>query len=187
MSDVDLSLQVVKLSEELRKAGGWPGEEVLNRLAVQIGAAFGARKDEVAILFFYQDMLSFVYPVKFAHMGAIPISSSRSLAVKTVRDRHGEIVNNFSTYKHPTVFEGLSPSEGAKAAPIQKIMSVPMIAEGKVTGVIQVSRKGTPGDPLGPDFTPQNLTDLTTAGAILAKVFLKLVPPGRPSAPPAKR
>lgn len=183
MSDVDLSLQVVKLSEEMRKAGGWPGEDALKRLAVQIGAAFGARKDEVAIFLSYQDMLSFVYPVKFAQMGAIPISSGRSLAVKTVRERRGEIVNNFSTYKHPTVFEGLAPTEDSKAAPIQKIMSVPMIAEGKVAGVIQVSRKGTPGDPLGPDFSPQNLMELTTAGAILAKVFLTLVPPGKSAKP----
>jgi GAF domain-containing protein len=182
MSELDLSLHMVKLSEEMRKSGGWPSDDVLNRLAIEIGAAFGARKDEVAVLFLSQEgMLSFMHPVKFSKLGAIPTSSGRSLAVKTVREKRGEVVNNFSVYKHPTVFESVNPSEEMKAAPIQKIMSVPMIAGEKVAGVIQVSRKGRAGDPIGPDFTSRDLAELMTAGSILAKFFATL-----PSHPPAK-
>lgn len=178
MSELDLSLHIVKSCEEIRKAGGWPSEDILARLGTEIASAFGAQKEEVAILYLSPDqMLRFVYPLKFSKLGAIPITSGRSLAVKTIREKRGEAVNNFSVYKHPTVFESVDLSSEAKAAPIQKIMSVPMIAEGKVAGVIQVSRKGRAGDPIGPDFTPKDLADLTTAGAILGKLFISLSPP----------
>lgn len=178
MSKADLSLSVVKLSEELRQSGGWPAADLLDRLAAEIGSAFGAGTDEVAILFLSKEgMLSFMYPLKFAKLGSIPISAGHSLAVRTVREKRGEVVNNFSVYKHPTVFESVNPTEAAKAAPIQKIMSAPMTAGGKTVGVIQVSRKGRAGDPLGPDFTAQDLAELTTAGSILAKVFATLTPP----------
>ena len=50
MADIDLSLTVARLVEEMGKVGGFPADESLRKLAVQIGNAFGARKDEVAIL-----------------------------------------------------------------------------------------------------------------------------------------
>ncbi len=181
MANVDLSLSVARLVEEMRRAGGEPSEDALTRLATQIASAFRAKKDEVAILRLSPDgrMLGFLFPVKLQRIGAIPLTTSHSLATKTIRDRRGEIVNNFSVYKHPTVFESVDLSEQEKAAPIQKIMSAPMIAEGKVVGVIQVSRKGKPGDPVGPDFTPTNITELTSVGSILGK-YLTTLPPQAP-------
>lgn len=178
MSEIDLTLHVVKLSEEIRKAGGWPDDNVLVRLANGIASAFGVKKDEVAILYLSPDeMLRFVYPVKFSKLGAIPVTSGRSLAVKTIKEKRGDVVNNFSVYKHPTVFESIDPSTESKATPIQKIMSVPMVSDGKVAGVIQVSRKGRAGEAIGPDFTPKDLADLTTAGGILGKLFNSISPP----------
>lgn len=50
MADMDLALTVAKHVEEMRKAGGSPSDDVLNRLAAQIAMAFHAKKDEVAIL-----------------------------------------------------------------------------------------------------------------------------------------
>ena len=102
-------------------------------------------------------MLSFLFPIKLSVIGAIPITITHSLAAKNVRDKRGEIVNNFPNYKHPTVFEAVDLSDEVKAMPIQKIMSSPMIAEGKIVGVIQISRKARPGDPVGPDFTQADL------------------------------
>ncbi len=190
MADIDLSLTVAKLVEEMRKVGGYPNEESLNRLAAQMTPPFRAKKDEVAILRLSPDgkMISFVYPVKLMRVGAIPITSSSSLAAKTIRDKRGEIVNNFSVYKHPTVFEAVDLSAEEKASPIQKIISAPMIVDGKVVGVIQISHKAKPGDPVGPDFTPHDLAELTTAGTILGKYLVTLPPPPPPShhpAPPA--
>ncbi len=184
MAEIDLSLVVAKLVEEMRKAGGPPSDEALNRLAAQIALAFGAKKDEVAILRLSSEgkMLSFLFPIKLSKIGALPLTTAHSLATKTIRDRRGEIVNNFAVYKHPTVFEAVDLSEQEKAAPIQKIVSAPMLTEGKVVGVIQISRKGRGGDVIGPDFTPRDLTELTTVGSILGK-FLASLPAAASAAP----
>ncbi|MBZ5514540.1 MAG: GAF domain-containing protein [Acidobacteriia bacterium] len=181
MADIDLSLTVARLVEEFRKAGGSPSGEALNRLGAQIALAFGSKKDEVAILRLSEDakMLRFVFPIKLQKIGSIPLTTAHSLATKTIRDRRGEIVNNFSVYKHPTVFEAVDLSSEEKATPIQKIISAPMVAEGKVVGVLQVSHKGRPGEPVGADFTPRDLTELTSVGTILGQYFVTL-----PFAPP---
>ena len=192
MADIDLSLTVARLVEEMRKIGGYPSEESLNRLAAQVAPAFKAKKDEVAILRLSADgkILSFVFPSKLAKVGAIPLTTSHSLAAKTIREKRGELVNNFSVYKHPTVFEAVDLSDQEKAAPIQKIVSAPMIVDGKVVGVLQISRKGKPGEMVGPDFTSRDLSELSTVGTILGK-YLETLPAGpppgpRPPAPPPK-
>jgi len=190
MADVDLSLTVAKHVEEMRKAGGQPSDESLNRLAAQISLPFGAKKDEVAILRLSPDgrTLRFVFPIKLTKIGAIPLTTAHSLAAKNIRDKRGEIVNNFSVYKHPTVFEAVDLSEQEKAAPIQKIMSTAMIADGNVVGVIQICRKGRGGDPIGPDFAQRDLVELTAVGAILGKYLATLpftIPSAaKPGAPP---
>lgn len=192
MADVDLSLTVAKHVEEMRKGGGQPSDESLNRLAAQIALPFGAKKDEVAILRLSPDgrTLRFVFPIKLTKIGAIPLTTAHSLAAKNIRDKRGEIVNNFSVYKHPTVFEAVDLSEQEKAAPIQKIMSTAMIADGNVVGVIQICRKGRGGDPIGPDFTQRDLVELTAVGAILGKYLATLpfivAPAAKPGAPPPK-
>ena len=179
MPDMNLSLNVAKQVEAMRKAGGFPSEESLGQLATQIAQAFKGRKDEVAILQVAGGgrMLSFIYPVKFQKIGAIPLTSSHSLAAKTIREKRGEIVNNFSVYKHPTVFESVDLSAEEKATPIQKIVSSPMVVEGKVVGVIQLSRKGKAGDPIGADFTTEDLTELNSVGTILGKYLVTVPPP----------
>jgi hypothetical protein len=192
MADIDLTLNVAKQVEEMRKAGGYPSEEALAHLAAQICPAFKAKKDEVAILRLSSDgrMISFFFPAKLAKIGAIPLTTSHSLAAKTIRDKRGELVNNFSVYKHPTVFESVDLSAEEKASPIQKIVSAPMVVDGKVVGVIQVSRKGKPGETVGPDFTPRDLAELSTVGTILGRYLMTLpaAPPSaaKPAAPPAK-
>ena len=176
MASMDLTLAVAKLVEEMRKAGGLPSEEALNKLATQIAGAFKAKRDEVAILRLSSNgkMLGFLFPIKLSKIGYLPITTTHSLAIKTIRDRRGEIVNNFSVYKHPTVFESVDLSEQTKAAPIQKIVSAPMIADGKTVGVIQVCHKGIGGEPIGPDFTPNDLSELTSIGSILGKYLTTL-------------
>ena len=177
MPDADFTLNVAKQVETMRKAGTFPTDDALAQLATVIAQAFKGRKDEVALLQVATDgkMVSFLFPAKFQKIGAIPLTSSHSLAAKTVREKRGEIVNNFSVYKHPTVFESIDVSAEEKAIPIQKIVSSPMVVEGKVVGVIQVSRKGKAGDPIGPDFTPADLTELNTAGTIVGK-FIATMP-----------
>lgn len=189
MPEIDLALTVAKQVEEMRKAGDYPSDEAFDKLAIQVGMAFKAKKDEVAMLKVSPDgrMLSFLYPSRLARVGSIPLTAGHSLAAKTIRDKRGEIVNNFAIYKHPTVFEAVDLSEAEKAAPIQKIMSAPMIVDGKVVGVMQVSRKGRAGDPPGPDFTPRDLADLTNVGAILGRLVVTLPAPPLAAKKPAAK
>jgi GAF domain-containing protein len=183
MASHDLSLQLVRLLEQMRRADGVPSPEALNQLAATIGSAFKAKLDEVAILRLSSDgMLSFLTPVRLSKLGAIPITSSHSLAAKTIREMRGEFINNFSVYRHPTVFEAVDPSAEQKAAPIQKIISAPIVADGKVVGVIQVSRKGKAGEPVGPDFSAQDLVELTAVGTTLGKLLASLSVAANPGA-----
>ncbi len=184
MADPHFTLNVAKQVEAMRKAGGFPANDALDQLAALIAQAFKGRKDEVALLHVSPDdkMLSFLFPTKFQKIGAIPLTSTHSLATKTNREKRGEIVNNFSVYRHPTVFESVDVSAEEKASPIQKIVSAPMVVDGKFVGVIQISRKGKPGDPLGPDFTAGDLAELTAVGAILGKYFVAVPPPAAKTA-----
>jgi len=189
MAEINLVLAVAKQVEEMRKTGGYPADGALDDLARQIAQSFKTRRGEVAILRLSADgtALSFVYPLKLVYIGAIPLTTTHSLATKTIRDKKGEIVNKFSAYKHPTVFESVKLSEEDKAAPIQKIISSPMIVDGKVVGVIQVSRKARRGESAGPDFTSRDLAELMDVGTVLGKYMTTLPALGRAPANPAKR
>lgn len=171
MAEVDSALLVAKIVDEMRNTGGAPTDQDLTRLAAQISSGFKVSREEVAILRLSADVkvLIFLYPIKLSKIGAIPLTAAQSLATKTIRDKRGEIVNNFPAYRHLTVFEAVDLSGQSKALPIQKIMSSPMISEGRVVGVIQISRKARPGDAVGPDFTQADLAQLTAVGSIVGK------------------
>jgi hypothetical protein len=188
MADKNLALGVAKLVDELRKRGVHPTDADLNRLATHIANGFEVRQEEVAILRLSADsqMLSFVIPLKLSRIGAIPITTANSLAVKTIRDKRGEIVNNFTAYKHPTVFEAVDLSHEEKALPIRKIMSSPMLADGEIVGVIQISRKARPGELAGADFTQADLAELNAAGSILGKYLSEWPAPSSLRKVPAK-
>jgi len=189
MVEFDLVLVVAKLLDELRKSGTPPSDQDWNRLAVQISNGFKVKKEEVAILRLSTDakVLSFIFPVRLSVIGGIPLTTTHSLAAKTVRDKRGEIVNNFPNYKHPTVFETIDLSDDEKAAPIRKIISSPMIVEGKAAGAIQISRKARPGEPVGPDFTPVDLERLATVASILGTYLVELPAPSWGRSNPAAK
>ena len=181
MADPEVSSAVSKQVQEIQKRGGQLGDDALDQLARSITSAFQVKKDELAIFRLSVDgkSLNFLYPVRLQKIGAIPMTLTHSLAAKTIREKRGEIVNNFASYKHPTVFEAVSLSEEEKATPIQKIMSVPLVADRKVMGVIQVSRRAKLGEAAGPDFTSGHLAELSKIGGILGK-FLAVLPPPSP-------
>lgn len=171
---VALTAGLAKLVEEASKSGEWTGNnEVIGKLITELAKTFQVKLDEVAMLHLTHNgaVLSFLYPFKLQKVGSIPMTSTASLAVRTVREKRPEMINNFPAQKHPTIFEAVELSAETKGSPIQKIMSAPLISEGKAVGVIQVSRKGKTGPAAGPDFTIKDLTTLMTSAGILAKLF----------------
>ncbi len=172
----DTVAEIAKVAGELIKAGQPVESSVFTKLAENIAKGYDAKPDEVAILTMIRQgkFLRFVVPEKLQKVGDIPMTSTNSLAVRTARDRRPEVINNFSTARHPTVFEAV-PLGQQRGEPIQKIMSAPVTAENKVVGVIQISRKGKSVSAVGSDFTPKELNDLVMIGTKLGPC-LKLYP-----------
>jgi GAF domain-containing protein len=175
MSD-KLIADLTRIVDELAKVGATVEIPVIAKLAEQISKEFSVKSDEVAILALVggEKFLKFLVPEKLQQVGNIPMTSTTALAVRTARDKRPEVINNFSIARHPTVFEAV-PLGPQRGDPIQKIMSAPIVMENKVTGVIQVSRKGKTMGAAGLDFTPKDLSDLVAIAQIIGKC-LKLCP-----------
>jgi hypothetical protein len=151
-------------------------EVSLTSVAEKIAKSLGVRKDEVAILGLSTRWrhLHFLVPEAFKNVGFIPLSSNSALAARTARDNRPAIENNFSAARHATVFEGVRIA-GDAAEAIQKIISAPILAEGKVVGVIQVSRKGPDAASAGPDFLSDDLGKVLALCKPLGKVLQRII------------
>ncbi len=163
-----------KWVQELARKGE-EGEIVrLNRAVELISKNFDVHMHEVAILGLTSDerSLRFLAPDNLRQIGEIPLSGATSLAARTARDRRAEIINHFSIVPHASVFEAVRISEQLRGAPIQKIMSSPILLGGRVIGVVQVSRKAATAAEAGPDFTTAELRELKTICDALAPCIL---------------
>jgi hypothetical protein len=141
-------------------------------LCMVLAKIFRVQYTEVALLRLEKGLLRFIFPDHLRTTGAIPLSS-KAVAAHTALSKKAEIFNNFARVKHASIFETIKPgaadsSEEPPPAPIQKLMSVPIMdRESKVVGVIQISRKGL--DPrFAQDFSREDLHDLEVAAGLLA-------------------
>src|SRR5258706_2053031 len=137
-----------------------------------LAKVFHVQHTEVALLKLDAGLLKFIFPEYLRTTGAIPISS-KAVAAHTALSKKAEIFNNFARVKHASIFEtikavGAEAEDPAPPAPIQKLMSVPILDQNStVLGVIQISRKGV--DPrFTQDFSREDLHDLEIAAGVLA-------------------
>ena len=144
-------------------------------LAARIAKDLHVKTDEVAILAISerQRHLFFLVPEALRNVGQIPLSSTSALAARTVRDSRSEIINNFSNVRHASVFEGVK-AESLNTSAIQKIISAPILADGKIIGVIQISRKAATILEAGPDFTSDDLGKIQAICKPLGKLMQHL-------------
>jgi len=127
--------------------------DMSDRVVKAVSAAFSCKADEVAILLLTSDNkhLRFLSPRKFSELGTIPVTKRDSIAVNVLGKKQGEAINNVPLVKHVSFFESIKLRD--RPAPIQKMITVPILLRGTPVGVAQISRKGdTPGE-AGPDFT----------------------------------
>ena len=141
-------------------------------VSMVLAKVFKVQHAEVALLRLDGGLLKFVFPEHLRTTGAIPISS-KAVAAHTALSKKAEIFNNFARVKHASIFETIKPvgiqdDAPAQPAPIQKLMSVPILDhQSTVLGVIQISRKGV--DPrFTQDFSREDLHDLEIAAGVLA-------------------
>ena len=109
-------------AELVRKntAGDFVG---FNRAVDLVSKNFALQPHEVAIFAMTPDerFLYFVVPEKLKEVGRIPLTSTNSLAARTVREKRPEIINHFSVVPHSSVFEAVPLVEEERGDPIQKI------------------------------------------------------------------
>jgi hypothetical protein len=131
--------------------------DMSDRVVKAVMQLFTVKPDEVAILFLTSDArhLRFVTPRGLAELGTIPINKRDSIAVGVFQRRTGEAINNVPMVKHVAFFESVRLRD--KPAPIQKMVTVPILAEGNPVGVAQISRKGDSSAAAGPDFSPADV------------------------------
>ena len=163
------------LLDQLEKQAAPLRPEDLDSVSSAIAKLFGVEPDEVAILELHaaSKALKFVLPEKLRAVGSIPLTSSAALAARTARERRSDVVNNFAQSRHASVFEGV-PLGRRQGVCIQKLMSAPILRNGEVLGVAQISRKGESQQDCGPDFKPADLKTLQGLSDSLAR-FLALV------------
>lgn len=165
------SMEEVALPEHLLPVGSVLGEGVSAMdLCMVLAKIFRVQYSEVALLRLEGGLLRFIFPDHLRTTGAIPLSS-KAVAAHTALSKKPEIFNNFARVKHASIFETIkaeADSEVAPPAPIQKLMSVPIVSrDSSVVGVIQISRKAL--DPkLAQDFSREDLHDLEMVAGLLA-------------------
>jgi hypothetical protein len=128
-----------------------------DRLVKTLTHEFSCKPDEVAILLLSSDgrHLRFVAPRRFSDLGTIPVTKRDSIAVGVLSRRTGEVINNVPMVRHVSFFESIKLRD--KPAPIQKMVTAPLLVRGQAIGVAQISRKGDTARDAGPDFTPADL------------------------------
>jgi hypothetical protein len=127
-----------------------------------VSQAFKCKQDEVAVLLVTGDgrHLRFIAPRPFADLGTIPLTKRDAIAVRVLAARTGEVINNVPMIKHVTFFESVKLKD--EPAPIQKMVTTPILVGRQAIGVAEISRKGPSPREAGPDFTPADLEKAKT-------------------------
>jgi len=111
-----------------------------------------------------QEQLTFLWPEKLRNSGTIPLNAKSSMVARTLREKRGYLDNRFAKSSHGVIFEAFSGGN-----PIQKIISVPMLAGDTPKGVIQVSRKAADHKDAGADFSQAELKALQKMAEIIGR------------------
>src|SRR6266550_9603000 len=124
-------MEEIVLPEHLLPLGSVLGQGVSALdLCMVLAKIFRVQYTEVALLRLEGGLLRFVFPEHLRTTGAIPLSS-KAVAAHTALSKKAEIFNNFARVKHASIFEMIKPGqedqEQAPPAPIQKLMSVPIM------------------------------------------------------------
>jgi len=170
-----LVTELERIATALSAEDGSASQFSLASVAEKIAKTLSVRKDEVAIMGVSTRWrhLHFLVPEALKNVGFIPLSSNSALAARTARDSRPEIDNNFTLARHTTVFEGVKISSEEPES-IQKMLSAPILSEGKVIGVIQISRKGPSTASAGPDFTAADLGKILALCKPLGKLLRRI-------------
>lgn len=169
---LSLATELERLASALESDASSVSKVSLVRIAERIARNLGVRTEEIAIVGVSNKWrhLHFLVPESLKQVGFIPLSSTTAVAARTARESRPDIINNFATVRHATVFEGVKAGTEITEV-IQKMISAPILSGEKVVGVIQVSRKGPDAKSCGPDFTSDDLGTILAVCKPLGKLL----------------
>jgi hypothetical protein len=167
-----LASELERIASALESDSATASQISLTSIAERIAKNLGVKTDEVALMGVSNRWrhLHFLVPESLKQVGFIPLSSTSAVAAKTARESRPDILNNFASVRHATVFEGVKIG-GENSELIQKMISAPILCGDKVVGVIQVSRKGANARDAGPDFTADDLGKILALCKPLGKML----------------
>jgi hypothetical protein len=177
METIEMSLvsELEKLVSSLEADQSGTAKVSMPGLAEKIARELRVNPDEVAILAvsLRWKHLHFLAPEALKNVGFIPLTGTSSLAARTAKESRPEINNDFIKARHASVFEGVK-TETITGESIQKIISAPILNDGKVVGVMQVSRKGASPVSAGADFTAEDLGKVLALCGPVGKLLVHL-------------
>lgn len=171
-SKMNLVLELERLADAVGGNAPEPAKLSFASVAEGIAKNLAVRPDEVAILGISNRWrhLYFIVPETLKNVGFIPLSSKSALAARTTSEAIPEIINDFASVKHASVFEGVKTfCENGEL--IQRIISAPIFAGDRVVGVIQISRKGRDSKTAGPHFSTDDLAKVLALCKPLGKLL----------------
>lgn len=150
------------------------GTDLLKTIASGIASFFSLRNHEVGIFAVNRNKheITFLWPQGMTNAGHIPLQAVNSLVARTANELLTTRDNSFAGSRHLFMFEFML-AEKSDRIPIQKMMSVPVVANGEAKAVIQAVRKGATPAEAGEDFSEQNLADLVKIAALLSRYSLQ--------------
>src|SRR5438270_10443709 len=124
----NLAAEFEALARNLKVGDAENAQLSIPALAERIAKNLNVKPDEVAILAVSEKWrhLYFLVPDALRNVGHIPLSSNSALAARTVKESRPDIVNNFASVRHASVFENVR-AETLTASAIQKIISAPIL------------------------------------------------------------
>ena len=167
-----LASELERIATALESDATASAQVSLTSIAERIAKSLGVKTDEIALMGVSNRWrhLYFLVPESLKQVGFIPLSSTSAIAARTARESRPDIINNFASVRHATVFEGVKTG-GDSSEIIQKMISAPILSGDKVVGVIQVSRKGASAKDAGPDFSADDLGKILAVCKPLGKLL----------------
>src|SRR5258708_17354762 len=173
---MNLATELERVGDAMDGEAGDSPQISFASVAERIAKNLSVRTAEVAILGASHRWrhLHFVVPEALKNVGFIPLSSKSALAARTTRDSRPEIINDFTSVNHASVFEGVKfAAEGPEV--IQKIISAPILSADRVVGLIQITPKGHHPTAPAPDFTSDDLGKVLSLCKPLGKLLQRAI------------
>jgi hypothetical protein len=148
--------------------------DLLNSIAAEISSFFSVRTHEIGIFSVNRKKheINFLWPEGMTNTGHIPLNAVNSLVARTANELVTTLDNSFAKSRHLFMFEHML-AEKSDRITIQKIISVPVVADGEAKAVIQVVRKGKTQAEAGDDFSEHDLADLVKIASLLSAYNLQ--------------